>query len=129
MQVDGSAEEALKLLKSSSVMQIVRNLRRLIEVPFNASVRDTLNTMHAHDILAVVVAAPPGQWIGAGGSRILEADKSTGAVRKHYIGMVSVLDILVHVVQDDAQMNAPVSKVIGHSLESLNLWTIGPSTS
>ncbi|CAM6118065.1 unnamed protein product [Calypogeia fissa] len=129
MPLEGSIDEALKLLKNSTVLQIVKNLRRLIEVPFNASVRDTLNTMHAHDILAVVVAAPPGHWIGAGGTSILEADKCTGVVRKHYIGMVSVTDILVHIVEDNAQMNVPISKVIGHSLESLNLWTIGPSTS
>ncbi|KAG6541200.1 hypothetical protein Mapa_017434 [Marchantia paleacea] len=130
MQEDvGSVDQAVNLLKSSTISQIMKNKRRLIEVPFNASVRDTLNTMQAHDILAVAVAAPPGQWIGAGGSQILEADKATGTVRKHYIGLVSVLDILVHVVEDDAQLNAPVSSIIGHSLEGLNLWTISPTTS
>lgn len=39
----------------------------------------------------------PGQWIGEGGSMIVESDKQTGAVRKHYIGMVTMLDIVAHI--------------------------------
>ncbi|KAL3677531.1 hypothetical protein R1sor_027479 [Riccia sorocarpa] len=128
-QLAGNVEQAMSVLKASTIEQIMLNKKRLIEVPYNASVKDTLNAMHAHDILAVAVAAPPGQWIGAGGSQILEADKATGAIRKHYIGLVSVLDVLVHVVEDNAQLNAPVSSIIGHSLEGLNLWTITPNTS
>ncbi|KAL2636329.1 hypothetical protein R1flu_007808 [Riccia fluitans] len=127
--LSGNVDQALSLLKCCTIDQIMLNKKRLIEVPFNASVKDTLNAMYAHDILAVAVAAPPGQWIGAGGSQILEADKATGTVRKHYIGLVSVLDVLVHVVEDDTQLNAPVSSIIGHSLEGLNLWTITPNTS
>ncbi|XAR50542.1 hypothetical protein NMG60_11004893 [Bertholletia excelsa] len=72
---------------------------------------------------------------------ILEADKQTGAVRKHYIGMVTMLDILAHIAGDcmdatredpsvlEQRMAVPVSSVIGHCLESLSLWTLNPNTS
>ena len=72
---------------------------------------------------------------------ILESDPATGAVRKHYIGMVNMLDILAHIdeASDDAEadgeavdldrrMAVPVSNVIGHSLEGLTLWTLHPTT-
>ncbi|KAJ3699028.1 hypothetical protein LUZ61_002733 [Rhynchospora tenuis] len=90
----------------------------------------------------MAVAAPPGRWIGAGGTMILESDPATGAVRKHYIGMVTMLDILVHIAEAGVKgggkweemdlnesMTVPVSSVIGHSLEGLSLWTLNPNTS
>ncbi|CAI0391436.1 unnamed protein product [Linum tenue] len=95
-----------------------------------------MNTLVANRVVAVPVAAPPGQWIGAGGSMIMESDKQTGVARKHYIGMVTMLDILAHIAAADdqdeklgAKMSAPVSAVIGHCLEGLSLWTLNPSTS
>ncbi|CAN1303035.1 SNF1-related protein kinase regulatory subunit gamma-like PV42a [Linum perenne] len=95
-----------------------------------------MNTLVANRVVAVPVAAPPGQWIGAGGSMIMESDKQTGVARKHYIGMVTMLDILAHIAdgnQDDeqlaAKMAAPVSQIIGHCLEGLSLWTLNPGTS
>jgi CBS domain-containing protein len=69
---------------------------------------------------------------------ILESDKQTGAVRKHYIGMVTMLDILSHIAGDDNSsgsidmeqvMSVSVSSVIGHCVESLSLWTLNPNTS
>ncbi|CAN1141839.1 SNF1-related protein kinase regulatory subunit gamma-like PV42a [Linum perenne] len=122
--------------------------KRLVEVPYTASLADTMNTLVANRVVAVPVAAPPGQWIGAGGSMIMESDKQTGVARKHYIGMVTMLDILAHIAdgnQDDqmngggsvcfsdeqlaAKMAAPVSQIIGHCLEGLSLWTLNPGTS
>jgi hypothetical protein len=102
-------------------------------------VGDTLHALQAHNILALPVAAPPGHWIGAGGSVVLESDKATGAARKHYIGIISTLDLFIHLAEagsssssDDfvaSLMSSPVSKVIGHSLEGLTLWCLGPNTS
>ncbi|KAG1363180.1 hypothetical protein COCNU_11G000070 [Cocos nucifera] len=75
---------------------------------------------------------------------IVESDKATGAVRKHYIGMVTMLDILAHIAEEDhvghdysaaptpdldVRMAVPVSSIIGHSLEGLSLWTLNPNTS
>ncbi|XP_047079158.1 SNF1-related protein kinase regulatory subunit gamma-like PV42a [Lolium rigidum] len=82
---------------------------------------------------------------------IVESDPATGVARKHYIGMVNMLDILTHIAEaghdDDAaavgngqaappeaidldsRMSVPVSSVIGHSLEGLTLWTFHPNTS
>lgn len=113
--------------------------RRLVEVPYTASLAHTMNALVANHVVAVPVAAPPGHWIGAGGSMIMESDKQTGAVRKHYIGMVTMLDILAHIAGDDQvdggdvfdldqKMAVPVSSIIGHCLEGLSLWTLNPNT-
>ncbi|KAI3761514.1 hypothetical protein L1987_51932 [Smallanthus sonchifolius] len=127
-------------LKHKKVKELVAVNRRLVEVPYTATLAHTLNTLVANQVVAVPVAAPPGHWIGAGGSMILESDKHTGAVRKHYIGMVTMLDILSHIAGDnpdggdedsnmEQRMSVSVSSVIGHCLESLSLWTLNPSTS
>ncbi|KAK9054664.1 hypothetical protein SSX86_025743 [Deinandra increscens subsp. villosa] len=131
-------------LKDKKVKELVADNRRLVEVPYTATIAHTLNTLVANQVVAVPVAAPPGHWIGAGGSMILESDKHTGAVRKHYIGMVTMLDILCHIAGDgsdggggggdeesdmEGRMSVAVSSVIGHCLESLSLWTLNPGTS
>ncbi|KAF0906522.1 hypothetical protein E2562_011504 [Oryza meyeriana var. granulata] len=137
------------VLRERKVVELARDKRRLVEVPYTATLAHTANALLAARVSAVAVAAPPGHWIGAGGSMILESDPATGAVRKHYIGMVNMLDILAHIAEagdcaatdDDAHaasgeavdldrlMAVPVSSVIGHSLEGLTLWTLHPNTS
>ncbi|MFS8000322.1 hypothetical protein Hanom_Chr12g01176971 [Helianthus anomalus] len=126
-------------LKDKKVKKLVADNKRLVEVPYTATLAHTLNALVANQVVAVPVAAPPGHWIGAGGSMILESDKHTGVVRKHYIGMVTMLDILSHIAGDkpdggdegldmEERMAVPVSSVIGHCLESLSLWTLNPCT-
>ncbi|GJN19039.1 hypothetical protein PR202_gb06270 [Eleusine coracana subsp. coracana] len=124
------------VLRERKVVELARPKRRLVEVPYTATLAHTANAPLASRVSAVAVAAPPGHWIGAGGSMILESDPATGAVRKHYIGMVSLLDILAHIAEADDEavdldrrMAVPVSSVIGHSLEGLTLWTLHPNTS
>lgn len=125
-----------QMLKDKQVKDLIVDKRRLVEVPYTATLADTMKTLMVNKVVAVPVAAPPGHWIGAGGSMILESDKQTGAVRKHYIGMVNMLDILAHIAgngsADDAdltkKMMVPVSSIIGHCLESLSLWTLSPNT-
>ena len=134
------------------VRQLVAHKGRLVEVPYTASVGDTLHALQTHNILAVPVAAPPGHWIGAGGSVILESDKATGAARKHYIGIISTLDILIHLSElhskpptdpwphgspksdiaskeEEKLLASSVSSIIGHSIEGLSLWSFSPHTS
>ncbi|KAL1203552.1 SNF1-related protein kinase regulatory subunit gamma-like PV42a [Cardamine amara subsp. amara] len=65
---------------------------------------------------------------------IMESDKQTGAVRKHYIGILPMLDILAHIAGGDLsnldrKMSSQVSSVIGHCVEGLSLWTLNPNTS
>lgn len=128
-------------LRDEKVSDLIADNRRLVEVPYTASLADTMNALIANRITAVAVAAPPGHWIGAGGSMILEADKHTGEVRKHYIGMVTMLDILAQIAGNhvdtesgggdddlDQKMNVPVSSIIGRCLESLSLWTLNCNT-
>jgi CBS domain-containing protein len=124
------------VLKQTKVQELVQHKGRLVEVPYTATVGDALNALLAKNILAVPVAASPGQWVGAGGSMIMEADKSTGQMRKQYIGMVSVLDILIHIVEEEGgeddfagRLSSTVASVIGHSLEGLSLWTVSPNAS
>ena len=76
---------------------VLVNKRRLVEVPYTATLGDTMNALVANRVVAVPVAAPQGQWIGAGGSMIMESDKQTEVVRKHYKGMVTIL-ILWHIL-------------------------------
>ena len=129
-------------LKERKVRDLMVDKKRLVEVPYTASLAHTMNTLVANKVVAVPVAAPPGQWIGAGGSVIVESDKQTGAVRKHYIGMVTMLDIVAHIAGEDhlsgadddvtkdldQRMSVPVSSIIGHSFEGLSLWTLNPNT-
>ncbi|GAB4842085.1 hypothetical protein Ancab_012045 [Ancistrocladus abbreviatus] len=127
-------------LRDEKVKEIAEKKRRLVEVPYTASLAHTMNTLMANLVVAVPVAAPPGQWIGAGGSMIMEFDKQTGAVRKHYIGMMTMLDILAYIAGDDGmdggdamsdlenRLAAPVSLIIVHCLEGLSLWTLNPNT-
>lgn len=123
-------------LREKKVGDVAVEKRRLVEVPYTATLAHTLNALVANRAVAVPVAAPPGHWIGAGGSMIMESDKQTGAVRKHYIGMVTMLDILGHIGGGDGDgfdfegiMSVPVSSIIGHCLEGLSLWTLNPHTS
>lgn len=137
MQMDKqSGGVKFRVLKVSDVMPADK--RRLVEVPYTATLAHTMNALVANKVVALPVAAPPGKWIGAGGSMILEADKQTGVVRKHYIGMVTMLDILAHIAGDDDggdgfdhledKLSVPVSSLIGQCLESLSLWTLNPNT-
>lgn len=90
MQIQREEEKKQRLLEKKVKDVIVQyEKRRLVEVPYTASLADTMNALMANRIVAVPVAAPPGQWIGAGGSMIVESDKQTGTVRKHYIGIPS----------------------------------------
>jgi hypothetical protein len=132
--MEENVEEKMGVLKHTKVQQLVQRKGRLVEVPYSATVGDTLNALLAKSILAVPVAAPPGHWVGAGASMIMEADKSTGHVRKQFIGMVSVLDILIHVVEEEGhdfadRLSSTVASIIGHSREGLSLWTISPTAS
>ncbi|XP_021844420.1 SNF1-related protein kinase regulatory subunit gamma-like PV42a [Spinacia oleracea] len=140
-----SRSQTMRSIGEQKVRELVVEKRRLVEVPYTATLADTMNTLVANRVMAVPVAAPPGHWIGAGGSMIMETDKHTGAVRKHYIGMVTMLDILAHLAEDDndvvnggdstnnndvdKKLGVTVSTIIGHCLEGLSLWTLNPNTS
>ncbi|KAE8699392.1 SNF1-related protein kinase regulatory subunit gamma-like PV42a [Hibiscus syriacus] len=142
-QENTAAKSILRLLEKT-VKNVLVNKGRLAEVPYTATLGDTMNALVANKVTALPVAAPPGQWIGAGGSMIMESDKQTGVVRKHYIGMVTMLDILAYIADDDNQMmgsdvggdanlerkmTVPISLIIGRSFEGLSLWTLNPNTS
>ena len=138
VELDAGEQSSIREKRVKDMM--VNNNRRLVEVPYTASLAHTLNALVANHVVAVPVAAPPGHWIGAGGSMILEADKQTGVVRKHYIGMVTMLDILAQIAGDDdkmdggdgadldQRMSVEVSSIIGHCLEGMSLWTLNPDT-
>lgn len=135
----GATSPQPQRLRDKRVSDLITNKKRLVEVPYTASLADTINALMANRVVAAPVAAPPGHWIGAGGSMIMESDKQTGAARKHYIGMVTMLDVLAHIAGNggepaegggdlDRRMQVQVSSVIGHCLESLSLWTINSHT-
>ncbi|XP_062089871.1 SNF1-related protein kinase regulatory subunit gamma-like PV42a [Humulus lupulus] len=128
------SSEAQGRLRDKKVKDLVDNKRRLVEVPYTASLAHTMNTLLVNRVVAVPVAAPPGHWIGAGGSMILDTDKQTGTVRKHYIGMVTMLDILAQIADADDDLDkkllsVEVSSIIGHCPEGLSLWNLNPNSS
>ncbi|KAK7261939.1 hypothetical protein RIF29_28263 [Crotalaria pallida] len=145
LKMQRNDESMMSSMKEKKVKDLMVEKKRLVEVPYTASLAHTMNTLVANKVAAVPVAAPPGQWIGAGGSMIVECDKQSGVARKHYIGMVTMLDIVAHIAGDDDHMRsggggdvtkdldqkmcAPVSSIIGHSFEGLSLWTLNPNTS
>ncbi|KAI5414133.1 hypothetical protein KIW84_058323, partial [Lathyrus oleraceus] len=53
-------------LNERKVKDLMVNKKRLVEIPYTASLGQTMNTLVANKVVAVPVAAPPGQWIGAG---------------------------------------------------------------
>ncbi|KAM7253886.1 hypothetical protein ACFE04_031568 [Oxalis oulophora] len=136
-------QQQQQAIRNIKVKDLLSEKRRLVEVPYTATLSHTMNTLVANKVVALPVAAPPGHWIGAGGSMIQETDKQTGVVRKHYIGMVTMVDILAHIADHndvvnggdhsisdlDHKMAVPVSSIIGHCLEGLSLWTLNPNTS
>ncbi|CAA3010349.1 SNF1-related kinase regulatory subunit gamma-like PV42a [Olea europaea subsp. europaea] len=132
-QIHGSIHQPYRL-RDKKVSDLIPDKRRLVEVPYTASLADTINALMNNRISAVAVVAPPGNRIGAGGSMILEADKHTGEVRKHYIGMMTMLDILAQIAGNhvepesdgddlDQKMKVSVSSITGRCLESLSLWS------
>ncbi|KAJ4874327.1 Cystathionine beta-synthase (CBS) family protein [Raphanus sativus] len=119
-----------------TVKDLTMDKLRLVEVPDKATLADALNAMVANRVRAVPVAAAPGQWLGAGGSMIVESDKETGSAKKQYIGMVTMLDVVAHIAGEeelenglDKKMAAPVSSIIGYCPEGRSLWSLNPSTS
>ncbi|XP_010459054.1 PREDICTED: SNF1-related protein kinase regulatory subunit gamma-like PV42a isoform X1 [Camelina sativa] len=136
MQQEKSEEDHHSRLINVTAKDLTAGNRRLVEVPYTATISHAMNTLVANSISALPVAAPPGHWIGAGGSMIMESDKQTGVVRKHYIGILTMLDILAHIAGEDSdlsdldrKMGSQVSSIIGHCLEGLSLWTLNPNTS
>lgn len=148
-QVKATNKNSKGLIREIKVkdLMVEKKKRQLVEVPYTASLSEAMAELAANEVTTVPVVAPPGQWIGAGGSMIVESDKETGRVKKHYIGMVTMLDIVAHIagndhmsmtLEDDGgigimkdlneKMCAPVSSIIGHCMESLSLWTLNPNT-
>lgn len=131
----GELVEKATILYNTEVHQLVEHKHRMVEIPFTATVGDTLNTLLVKNILAMPVAAPPGIWPRVGGNKILEQDGVTGAVRKEYIGMVSVLDVLLHVAEAeekedmDKRLAATVDSIIIDSMQEHTIWCISPHTS
>ncbi|KAF8400619.1 hypothetical protein HHK36_013918 [Tetracentron sinense] len=78
MEGSSKASGKCQWLMDKKVRDLIAEKRRLVEVPYTASLGYTMNAMVANR----VVAAPPGHWIGAGGSMIVESesDKQSGAV-------------------------------------------------
>ena len=57
-------------LRDKHVRDLTVEKRRPVEVPYTVSLAHTMNALVANRVVAV----PPGHWIGAGGSMIMESD-------------------------------------------------------
>lgn len=142
--MEGSEESCRGMsIREGKVREVVegKQKRRVVEVGCGASLGEAMGALVRNRVAAVAVAAAPGEWIGAGGTMIVEAERGTGEVRKQYIGMVTMLDVVAHIAGGDRmslegdgieeleeKMKVPVSSIIGHSIEGLALWTLNPNT-
>ncbi|GAQ78049.1 Cystathionine beta-synthase family protein [Klebsormidium nitens] len=121
-------------LRDHKIGDLVVRKQQLIQVPYTSTVGDVINAYLTDDVLAYPITAPPNEWIGAlgGGSSVLESDPSTGLPTKQYIGVISVLDVLMHFADNadniEWALEAPVEKLVGRSIEGLNLIVLRPDT-
>lgn len=136
-----------------TIGDVARSVGRgfLIQVSASASVKEALGLMHRLRVSALPVWARPGEWIGAGGSNIVEKNEITGESEKHYIGILNVLDVLSFVAETAscssqltlatrnrnssreywmaALEETRVSSLVGKSMEGLTVWTVPQTAS
>eukprot|EP00040_Diaphanoeca_grandis_P037208 m.241380 g.241380 ORF g.241380 m.241380 type:complete len:339 (+) comp33773_c2_seq1:215-1231(+) len=119
------------MLSSATVGDVVADKRVLVDVSCKTSVADVLALLGRFSILSVPVYGDKGGWIGSGGVDVVIGNKQ-------YIGVVSVLDIVVYLLNhsqttapDSTDVDAarltkalsqPITAVIGSTNESLTLW-------
>lgn len=87
-------------LEETSVGKVVQHKPFLICVPDTATVHDALQLMRKHGVTAMPVVAPPGKWLGAGASTITDGIH-------HYIGVISMVDVAIHIASSDDYFPQP----------------------
>ncbi|TPX37475.1 hypothetical protein SmJEL517_g00562 [Synchytrium microbalum] len=117
--------------------------RELVAISVDSCLGDALKLLRRHNILALPVYGQKGHWLGVGG----DTDAIDGD--KHYIGLLSILDITIYLTNlamevDAAKPNSPVDAprphahgmdtldsvsvrtLLGKSPESQTLWIAKP---
>eukprot|EP01018_Ginkgo_biloba_P037285 Gb_00456 [translate_table: standard] len=112
------------ILERTLIHDLVANKGALISVPENAKVHQVLKIMDENEITALPIASAAEQQALAGETSLVQESA-------HYIGIVSMLDVVLHIGEnlDHAEdvLETPVSDLIGHTSESRSLWTVSPN--
>ncbi|KAJ3177222.1 hypothetical protein HK101_010309 [Irineochytrium annulatum] len=125
-RVDKLPKPTANFLQSLSLADVVAVKpetapKKLCDVPADATLLDALQTMRQDGISCIAVYGKKGHWLGAGETMICTKEKQ-------YIGLVTVLDIILH-LSDPAHLapnrdplTTPISTLIGASDEGRSLW-------
>lgn len=100
-----------------TVGDIVAEKRHIIDVEASTSIGDVLNILKEQNILAIPVYGRQGSWLGSGGVDLVSN-------HKQYIGIVSIIDILIFILNGNPEniLNHRIVDAIGSTLESRSLW-------
>lgn len=115
-----------KLLSLTPILEVVKNKNQLYDISCDSTIGDALQILNQHNILSIPVYGKPDHWIGAGGqSNAVFNDKL-------YIGILSITDILLYLIDANNVHNAIKARVadaIGKTKEGTSLWVFPPGES
>lgn len=100
------------------VADIVKDKQPILSVDSRTSIAATLDLLNEQNVTTLAVYGEVGHWLG---------DSQLVCGNKQYIGMVTILDILSHLMQHpeplDAHLQEHISNAIGSTPETLSIWT------
>lgn len=105
-----------------TIGDLIINKKHLISVESSTSISLVLNLLQSENILSIAVYGIQGSWLGSGGINLISN-------HRQYIGIVSILDILIFILKGNPEtvLNHRIVDAIGSSNESLSLWVEPPS--
>lgn len=108
-----------------TLAELVHQKRKVIAIPFDFSIRETLAVMNKENLICVPIYGSPGKWISCGGFNVVVQGCQ-------YIGVLTLADLLVFMLNDDSgyldtDVAARMEKVtaveaLGATQESQTLW-------
>ena len=120
----------LKEVSSITINEVIKHKRDLISFEYSTPISLILNNLRNENILSIPIYGTIGSWIGCGGVNLV-------ANHCQYIGIISIIDILVYLVKNllvtsennnlETLLNHRIIDVIGSTNESLSLWVEPPT--
>lgn len=109
-----------------TLAELVHHKRKLIDVPYDLSIRETLALMNKENLICIPVYGSPGKWISCGGFNVVVHGCQ-------YIGLLSLADLLVFMTNEksgyldsneiaDRLNSLTAVEVLGSTAESQTLW-------
>jgi CBS domain-containing protein len=114
----------MNVLLQAKIHHLIASKEALIDVSASTPIVEVLSLLEQKQILSVPVFDAPDSWV--------DADRAEIVVKnKQYIGIISVLDLVVYIFRNSSETNPsedasvlarPVSSAIGSTEESLSVW-------